>query len=172
MKKLWLWLLNPPVSGPGENIILRITSGGVFIWEGIIKFLYPSMGVLRFAKLGFPFPGATSNFIGSLEIVGGTFLVLGLLTRGFGLIFMVEMLVATLSTKITMFLGTSPLPLPAVPPQVGLWGVLHDFRSEFSQFMCCLYLVISGPGPRSLDAKFIREDALDLQERKKGGKAA
>ncbi len=153
-------------------------AGSVFIWEGIIKFLYPSMGVIRFTHLGFPFPAATSTFVGCLEIVGGTFLVLGLLTRPLGLIFMVEMLVATLSTKISMYLGHSPLPLPSVPPQVGIWAVLHDFRSEFAQFICCLYVVITGPGPLSLDAKLrgeehlTREEALRPPAQKYGGKAA
>jgi putative oxidoreductase len=57
-----------------------------------------------------------------------------------------------LSTKITMFLGTSPLPLPPSPPQVGIWAVLHEIRSEFAQIMCTLFLLIEGPGPWSLDA--------------------
>ena len=42
--------------------------------------------------------------------------------------------------------------LPPVPPQVGIWAVLHEIRSEYAQMMSCLFLLISGPGPWSLDA--------------------
>jgi putative oxidoreductase len=60
--------------------------------------------------------------------------------------------VAMLSTKPRLFLGTSPLPLPPAPPQVGIWAVLHDIRSEYAQLMSCAFLLDAGPGPWSLDA--------------------
>jgi hypothetical protein len=41
--------------------------------------------------------------------------------------FIFEMIVAILSTKISLYLGTSPLPLPAAPPKIGIWAVLHEF---------------------------------------------
>src|SRR5438132_11306315 len=40
----------------------------------------------------------------------------GLATRLIAIPFMIEMIVAVLSTKISLFLGTSPLPLPPAPP--------------------------------------------------------
>jgi len=49
-------------------------------------------------------------------------------------------------------LGTSPLPLPAAPPKVGLWAVLHEVRSDYAQLLTCLFLLIEGPGKKSLDA--------------------
>ena len=66
--------------------------------------------------------------------------------------FVVEMIVAMLSTKISLYLGTSPLPLPAAPPKIGVWAVLHEIRSEYAQIMVVLYLLINGPGKWSLDA--------------------
>ena len=66
---------------------------------------------------------------------------------------MIEMLVAMLSTKPALYLGTSPLPLPSSPPQVGIWAVLHEIRSEYGQLLSCLFLLIAGPGPWSLDAR-------------------
>ena len=66
--------------------------------------------------------------------------------------FIVEMIVAMLSTKITLFLGTSPLPAPPAPPVMGGWAVLHEIRSEFAQIMTCIYPLAAGPGPWSLDA--------------------
>ena len=77
-----------------------------------------------------PFPAFTADFVGCLEIVGGLLLVLGLLTRPIAVLFLIEMIVAMLSTKISMYLGTSPLPLPPVPPQTGFWAVLHEIRSR------------------------------------------
>jgi hypothetical protein len=62
------------------------------------------------------------------------------------------MIVAILSTKISMFLGTSPLPLPPVPPQMGMWAVLHEVRSEYAQLMTTAFLLVNGPGKWSLDA--------------------
>jgi hypothetical protein len=62
------------------------------------------------------------------------------------------MIVAILTTKISIFLGTSPLPLPPVPPKIGLWAVLHEIRSEYAQILTSIFLLINGPGKWSLDA--------------------
>jgi len=152
IQKLWQWLNNPPDDAPVATILLRVMAGGVFLWEGILKFVYTNQGVGRFTKLGFPFPQATATFDGVLEIVGGILLITGLLTRLIAIPFIIEMLVAMLSTKIPLYLGTSPLPLPPVPPQIGFWAVLHEIRSEYAQLMTTIFLLIAGPGRWSLDA--------------------
>jgi len=59
-----------------------------------------------------------------------------------------------LTTKISLYLGTSPLALPASPPKVGIWAVLHEIRSDYAQILTCLFLLYAGPGPVSLDAAF------------------
>jgi uncharacterized membrane protein YphA (DoxX/SURF4 family) len=128
-------------------------AGGVFVSEGILKFVYSNQGVGRFTKLGFPWPQLTASVIGAWEIVGGVLIMVGLLTRGAAALFAIEMAVAVLSTKIGLYLGTSPLPLPAAPPQVGLWAVLHESRSDYAQLLTSLYLVIAGPGLLSLDSR-------------------
>ena len=99
-----------------------------------------------------PFPAFTADFVGCLEIVGGLLLLSGLLTRLIAIPFVIEMIVAMLSTKISLYLGTSPLPLPAAPPQIGFWAVLHEIRSDYAQIMVALYLLINGPGKWSIDA--------------------
>jgi putative oxidoreductase len=132
-------------------------AGAVFLWEGILKFVYVNQGVGRFTKLGIPFPHFSAGFVGVLEIVGGLLLLSGLCTRFIAVPFIIEMRVAMLSTKISMFLGTSPLPLPPSPPQAGIWAVLHEVRSEYAQLVTVVFLLINGPGVLSLDALLRRE---------------
>jgi len=61
-----------------------------------------------------------------------------------------------ITMKISMYLGTSPLPLPPVPPQIGFWAVLHEIRSEYAQLMTTLFLFIAGSGRCSLDSLLVR----------------
>jgi putative oxidoreductase len=165
MKKFFVWLMNPPTDGPKSTLLLRSMAGGVFFWEGLLKFVYANQGVGRFTKLGIPFPHFTATFIGYLEIFGGLLLLSGLMTRLIAVPFVAEMIVAILSTKISLYLGTSPLPLPPALPQVGFWAVLHEIRSEYAQIMTAIFLLVNGPGKWSLDAV--------LQRRwRKGGKSS
>ncbi len=152
MKKISNWFLHPPVTGPSTILIIRLMTGGVFFWEGILKFVYANQGVGRFTKLGFPFPETTAHLIATGEIIGGLLIIFGLFTRLTAFYFIIQMLVAVLSTKIDLFLGTSPLPLPPAPPKIGIWAVLHEIRSDYAQILTCLFLVIEGAGRRSLDA--------------------
>ena len=76
MKNIWTWLVNPPSDGPASTLLLRLMTGGVFLWEGILKFVYVNQGVGRFTKLGFPFPDATATFVGGLEIIGGALVII------------------------------------------------------------------------------------------------
>ncbi len=152
MKNVFNWLMHPPTEGPKSTIFLRLMAGGVFLWEGILKFVYASQGIGRFTKLGMPLPHFTADFVACLEIVGGLLLLSGLMTRLIAIPFIVEMIVAILSTKISLYLGTSPLPLPAAPPKVGMWAVLHEVRSEYAQMLTAVFLMINGPGRWSLDA--------------------
>jgi uncharacterized membrane protein YphA (DoxX/SURF4 family) len=110
----------------------------------------------RFTKLGFPFPDFTASFVGGLEIVGGLLVLLGLGTRFVAVPFLIEMVVAMLSTKIGLYLGTSPLPLPPSPPVTGFWAVLHEVRSEYAQLLTIAFLLWAGPGPWSVDARWAR----------------
>ena len=151
MKKIITWFSHPPVLGPSSILILRLMGGSVFFWEGILKFVYTNQGVGRFTKLGFPLPETTAHIIAVGEIIGGLLLILGLFTRIVAAYFIAQMVVAVLSTKVSLYLGTSPLPAPPAPPKVGIWAVLHEVRSDFAQIFVCLFLFIEGAGRRSLD---------------------
>ncbi len=146
------WVFVPRLTAPRATWLIRLMTGAVFLSEGIIKFLYANQGVGRFTKLGMPVPAFTATFVGTLEIVGGLMLILGLLTRAFAIAFTIEMVVAILSTKISLYLGTSPLPAPLAPPTSGFWAVMHETRSDWAQLLTASYLLVAGPGPCSLDA--------------------
>lgn len=154
--KLSTWILNPPSDAPRSTLLVRCMAGGVFLSEGILKFVYPNQGVGRFTKLGLPWPELTANFIATLEIVGGMLLIAGLLTRLIAIPFIVEMIVAMLTTKIGLYLGTSPLPMPPSLPKVGFWAVMHETRSDYAQLLSCAFLMFAGPGRWSVDA-YLRE---------------
>ncbi len=162
MNNFLTWLCQPPTSGPKSTLLLRAMAGGVFLSEGMLKFVYTNQGVGRFTKLGIPYPHATADFIACLEIVGGLLVLSGLMTRLIAIPFIIEMIVAILSTKVSLFLGISPLPLPPSPPQTGIWAVLHEIRSDYAQLMTTVFLMINGPGRWSLDALLPRNKDVQL----------
>jgi putative oxidoreductase len=154
---------NPPTSGPKATLAIRLMAGGVFLSEGLLKFAYANQGVGRFTKLGMPMPTVLAPAIAVLEIGGGLLLISGLGTRFISLPFIIEMVVAILSTKISLYFGTSPLPKPPAPPVVGWWAVLHETRSDYAQLLTCIFLFAAGPGPWSLDAVLQRRRSLARQ---------
>src|SRR6476469_1398178 len=80
MKNIYNWLLNPPSDGPTATFLIRLMAGSVFVWEGILKFVYANQGVGRFTKLGFPAPHFTATADGWLEIIGGILVLTGFMT--------------------------------------------------------------------------------------------
>ena len=153
MKNSIRWMFTPPVDGASSILIIRLMTGLVFFWEGILKFVYVNQGVGRFTKLGFPFPAEMAHFVAIMEIIGGLLLIFGWLTRITAFYFVLQMIVAILSTKIGVYLGNSPLPLPPAPPKTGFWAVLHEIRADYAQLMTSVFLIIAGPGKISLDKK-------------------
>lgn len=125
---------------PAAVILIRLLVGGVFLSEGIQKFLHPdALGVGRFAKIGIPYPSVSATFVGVVEIVCGTMLILGLLTRLAAIPLIINMLVAISTTKISILL------------REGFWSMAHEARTDFSMLLCSLFLLIVGAGPWSID---------------------
>jgi uncharacterized membrane protein YphA (DoxX/SURF4 family) len=69
-------------TGADANILIRLVVGGVFLNEGVLKFLYPAVEAAgRFAKIGIPIPEFFGPFVATVETVCGAMVILGLLTR-------------------------------------------------------------------------------------------
>jgi len=158
MNRLIQWLFTPPDdAAPPATILIRLMAGGVFVGEGLLKFVFPAtLGMGRFHALGIPAPALMATFVGLVELVGGLLFLLGWFTRLAAVPLMIDIVVAILSTKIPLWLGTSPLPLPPVPPQVGVWAVVHEIRSDVAQLLCSGFLLLVGAGPWALDALLAR----------------
>lgn len=157
MRPSFSWLLSS--HAPAATVLIRLLVGWVFLSEGIQKFLFPAaLGAGRFAKIGIPWPEAMGPFVGSVEIVGGLLLLLGLLTRFASFILLINISVAILSTKIPIFLGHGYwlFSLPDLK-SYGFWSMAHEARTDFSMFLGLLFLLIVGAGSWSTDRKIMRE---------------
>ena len=54
---------------PAAVFLIRLIVGGVFLSEGIQKFLFPdALGVGRFTKIGIPSPEIMAPFVGVCEV--------------------------------------------------------------------------------------------------------
>jgi putative oxidoreductase len=142
-------------SESGWTILVRLLVGLiVFLPEGIQKLAYPDiLGAGRFAKIGIPFPDITGPFVGVVEIVCGTLIIVGLLTRLAAVPLIVIMIVALVSTKLPVLLGhdVGMFHLPADMKRTGFWSAMHESRADLTMLLGCIYLAIVGSGKWSLD---------------------
>jgi putative oxidoreductase len=114
-------------------LLIRLLVGWVFLSEGVQKFLFPdSLGVGRFVKIGIPWPQVMAPFVGVVEIVCGTLLLIGLLTRLATVPLLIDISVAFYSTKIVTF------------PKNGLWSTLHEARTDVSMLLGLIFLSMPG----------------------------
>jgi putative oxidoreductase len=139
---------------PAATILIRWIVGAIFVSEGIQKFLFPdALGVGRFMKIGIPYPEIMGPFVGAVEIVCGTLLFLGLLTRLAAIPVIISMSVAIVSTKIPILLGHGfwLFNLPKAS-SYGFWSMAHEARVDFAMLLGTVFLLIVGAGPWSFDA--------------------
>jgi uncharacterized membrane protein YphA (DoxX/SURF4 family) len=124
-------------------IIPRLIVGLVFLSEGIQKFLFPeSVGAGRFEKIGFENPEFWALFVASFEIVCGTLVLIGFLTRIISIPLLTIMFTALVTTKIPILL------------EKGFWQMAHDSRTDFAMTMLLVFLIINGSGRFSVDEQF------------------
>lgn len=136
----WITMVSSSTA-PAATLLMRLMVGGVFLSEGVQKFLFPDeLGVGRFLKIGIPAPQIMAPFVGVVEISCGVLLLLGLLTRLAALPLIIDMLVAISTTKIPILL------------QEGFWKMAHEARTDYAMLLGSLFLLIVGAGPWSCDA--------------------
>lgn len=141
--------------GPASVVLIRVMVGGVFLTEGVQKFLYPdALGVGRFSKIGIPGPGIMAPFVGTVEVVCGALLILGLLTRLAAIPLLINISTAIVSTKIPMLLGHGfwGFTLPKLP-RYGFLSMMHEARTDLCMWLGLLFLLIVGAGAWSVDAR-------------------
>ena len=91
-------------TAPAAVVLIRLMVGGVFLSEGIQKFLFADdVGAGRFARIGIPSPEMMGPFVGVVEIVCGALILLGFLTRLAAIALLIDILVAIFSTKVPFF---------------------------------------------------------------------
>lgn len=127
---------------PGSVLLIRLLVGGVFLSEGIQKFLFPAdVGVGRFTRIGIPSPETLAPLVGGFEIVCGVLVLVGLVTRLAAIPLLTIISVALCSTKLPILMDS------------GFWKMAHEARTDCSMFLGCLFLLLVGAGKWSLDAR-------------------
>lgn len=127
-------------------ILFRLIVGLIFLSEGIQKFLYPEItGVARFELIGFDYATFFAYFVAVFEIVCGTLILFGLLTRIAAFPLLIIMLTAIVTTKIPIL------------KDEGFWFMAHAARTDFAMTLLLIFLLIYGPGKYSMDNLFYKE---------------
>lgn len=130
---------------PASVLLIRLLVGAVFLSEGIQKFLIPeTRGVGRFTDIGIPAPELTAPFVGVVEIVCGSLVLVGLATRLAAIPLIINMVVAILTTKVPSLLSE------------GFWAMAHETRTDWSMLLGSLFLLTVGAGPWSIDARLTK----------------
>jgi putative oxidoreductase len=121
-------------------LIGRLAVGLVFMSTGWGKVHNLAKVTHFFEELGIPAASLQAPFVSTLELVGGTCIVLGLATRLFSASLMFSMVVAIVTAKRADLHGLFDL--------VGF--------DEFTYLSILAMLVILGPGKASLDTLVVR----------------
>lgn len=135
-------------------VLIRLAVGLIFLTQGILKYIDPNMGVLRFARIGFALPDFTAHFVGAFEMVCGTLVLVGLFTRLASIPLLIVILTAIAVTKLPE-LGHSGQ---------GFWFMVSDARTDFAMTSSLIFLLIVGGGRWSLDALFVKRTPPALME--------
>lgn len=142
MKPLFRFLFKPK-QGAASVVLIRLAVGSIFLTQGILKYLDPKMGVVRFTRIGFPHPYFTAHFVGTLEFVCGLLLLLGLWTRAAAVPLLIVIATAIATTKVPELFRASQ----------GFWFMVSDARTDFAMLCSLVFLILQGGGAWSLDER-------------------
>jgi uncharacterized membrane protein YphA (DoxX/SURF4 family) len=141
-----LQFLRRPTESSRSILLVRIAVGLIFFTQGILKYIDPNMGVVRFTRIGFPHPYFTAHFVGAFEVLCGLLVLLGLWTRLVSIPLLIVIATAIATTKVPELFRANQ----------GLWYMVSDARTDFAMFCCLLFLISVGGGSWSLDARSAR----------------
>mgnify|MGYP002631228913 FL=1 len=147
-------------TAPAAVVLIRLMVGGIFLSEGIQKFLYPvELAAGRFAKIGIPWPEMMGPFVGGVEVVCGLLVLFGFLTRLAVVPLIITMCVALVSIKVPILLGQEFLGFTLRPlPRYGFWSMMHESRNDLCMLLGSIFLLVVGAGRLSLDHVLSRPD--------------
>jgi putative oxidoreductase len=135
-------MIERTISTRPENtyLLIRLMVGLIFLFEGIQKFLFPQLrGAGQFEQIGLPFPEFLSYFVATFEVLCGTLILIGFLTRLAAVPLLIIMLVAIFTTKLPIF------------HEEGFWFMVYLSKTDFAMFLGSLFLLINGAGSLSVD---------------------
>lgn len=118
---------------PRGVVLIRLAVGLIFFTQGILKYIDPNMGVLRFTRIGFSHPSFTAHFVGAFEIVCGLLVLVGLWTRLAAIPLLIIISTAIATTKVPELFR----------PNQGFWYMVSDARTDFAMLCCLLFLIVS-----------------------------
>ena len=141
-------------NAPAATLLIRFVVGLVFVSEGVQKFLYPDeVGAGRFAKIPIPNPESTASIVGFFEILCGVLVIVGLFTRFAAVPLITIMLTALLTTKLPILLGSEFMGFSVRKVSYyGIWGFLHESRTDLAMLFSALFLLLAGAGKWSIDS--------------------
>ena len=112
-------------------LALRVVLGIIFLIHGCTKLAHMAGTIHSFASLGIPLANIAAPTIAALEIVGGIALVLGLLSRLFALLLIIEMIFAIVTARAKA-------------------GFVGGWEFELALIAGLVALALGGPGALSL----------------------
>lgn len=154
MKPLELLQLSFASSAPSSVVLIRVMVGGLFLSEGIQKFLFSaSLGAGRFERIGIPLHEIMGPMVGGFELICGLLVLLGLATRIACVPLIGIMAVALFTTKIPVLIGQDFL-ISQVRElsRYGFWSMMHESRNDLCLLLGSMFLLIVGAGRWSVDA--------------------
>ena len=131
-----------PAQGPAGIALIRLSAGLIFFTQGILKYIDPNLGVVRFTRIGFPHPYFTAHFVGTVEIVCGFLVLIGLWTQAAAIPLLIVITTAIATTKIPELFRANQ----------GFRFMVSDARADFAMLCSLIFLILASGGACSLDA--------------------
>lgn len=146
-------------NAPAATVLIRLVVGAVFVSEGFQKFLFSDeVGAGRFARIPIANAETVAPLVGVVEIICGSLIIIGPVTRAAAMPLIAVMLTAVFTTKIPILLGQEFLGFSLRKlPYYGIWGFLHESRTDLAMLFCSIFLLIVGAGRLSLDKRLSNE---------------